>query len=72
MTDPRKELLSQIRALRQEIDPAVLKRADLARQGKVPYDQAAAQETVRRFLATRQDGGKFRAQLIDALKKGAS
>ena len=70
MSDPRQELLRQMAALRKSLDPKVVERLDLATEGKVPYDREAAQSTVRQFLATRQDGGKFQKKLVDALKKG--
>lgn len=67
--DPRETLLRQIRALRAGINPAVVERLELAKQGKVPYDHAAAQEAVKRFLAAKQDGGRFRTRLMEALRK---
>ncbi len=70
MTDPRDELLRRIRAIRSGLDPDVVRRLDLAKEGKVPYDRDTAQEAVRQFLAVKQDGGKFKAKLLDALKKG--
>ncbi len=70
MTDPRKELLRQMAALRNKLDPQVLKRLDLAKEGKVPYDKEIAQDAVRQFLAGRRDGGRFQQKLLDTLKKG--
>ncbi|WP_207477754.1 hypothetical protein [Arenibaculum pallidiluteum] len=67
--DPRQLLLRQMRALRAGLDPAVVERLELAKQGKVPYDHATAQEAVRQFLASKQDGGKFRTRLMEALRK---
>jgi hypothetical protein len=69
MSDAREELLRRIRAVRAGLDPEVVRRLDLAKEGQVPYDRATAQDAVRRFLSVRQDGGKFRARLMDALKK---
>lgn len=70
MTDPREELLRRMRELRASLDPKVVERLDLAKEGKVPYDRETAEDAVRRFLADRQDGGRFRARLLDALRKG--
>jgi hypothetical protein len=70
MTDPREELLRQMAALRNSLDPKVIERLDLAAEGKVPYDRETAQSAVRQFLATKHDGGKFQRKLVDALKKG--
>ncbi len=70
MTDPRDELLRRIRAIRSGLDRDVVRRLDLAKEGKVPYDRDTAREAVRQFLAVKQDGGKFKAKLLDALKKG--
>lgn len=82
MADPRDELLRQIRAIRQRIDPAVLKRASEAALGAQagaraggppptvqPYDKAAARAVVQNFLQTRHDGGQFAMRLMAALKK---
>ena len=70
MSDPREELLRQMAALRNSLDPKVIERLDLAAEGKVPYDRETAQSAVRLFLATKHDGGKFQRRLVDALKKG--
>jgi cytochrome c biogenesis protein ResB len=70
MSDPRQELLRQMAALRKSLDPKVVERLDLATEGKVPYDRETAQNAVRQFLATRQDGGRFQKKLVEALKKG--
>ncbi|EWY41144.1 hypothetical protein N825_31275 [Skermanella stibiiresistens SB22] len=70
MSDPRQELLRQMAALRNTLDPKVIERLELAGEGKVPYDRETAQTVVRQFLATRTDGGKFQRKLVDALKKG--
>jgi len=69
MSDVRKDLLRQMAALRQTIDPKVLDRAKLAMFGKVPYDQDVAKEAVARFLETRDDGGAFRRKLEQALQR---
>jgi hypothetical protein len=68
--DPRKELLRQMTRLRKSLDPKVLERLDLAKEGKVPYDRDTAQDAVRQFLAGRHDGGRFKQKLLDGLKKG--
>lgn len=84
MADPRDELLRQIRAIRQRIDPAVLKRASEAALGAQagagagarpkpvaaePYDKEAARTVVQNFLQSRHDGGQFAMRLMAALKK---
>ena len=69
MTDPRKDLLSQIARLRGSLDPEVVRRLDLAKEGKVPVDRRAAEEVVRRFLADRRDGGRLRALLMEKLRR---
>jgi hypothetical protein len=70
MSDPREELLRQMAALRNSLDPKVIERLDLATEGKVPYDRESAQSAVRQFLATKHDGGKFQRKPVEALKKG--
>ena len=69
MSDPRKELLRQIKAIREKMDPKLIERAKLAVFGKVPYDSASAKEAVGHFLDARDDGGAFRRKLEQALKK---
>jgi len=69
MSDPRKELLQQIRAIRARMDPKLVERAKLAVFGKVPYDSASAKEAVGHFLDGRDDGGAFRRKLEQALKE---
>ncbi|MCG5239221.1 hypothetical protein [Azospirillum doebereinerae] len=69
MSDPRKELLRQIRAIREKMDPKLVERAKLAVFGKVPYDSDSAKEAVSHFLDARQDGGAFRRKLEQALKE---
>mgnify|MGYP006266036677 CR=1 FL=1 len=56
-------LLRQIAELRRQIDPEILRRAELAQQGRVPYDQANAQEAIKRFLESQPDGNRLRALL---------
>lgn len=68
MTDPREELLRQIKAIRDKMDPKLVERAKLAVFGKVPYDSANAKEAVGHFLDARDDGGAFRRKLAQALK----
>lgn len=71
MKDPRAELLRQMAALRQQVDPVVLDRARNAAArttNTVPYDRERALAAVKFFLANRQDGGKFRQKLLTALK----
>ncbi len=67
-SDPRKELLQQIKAIRERMDPKLVERAKLAVFGKVPYDSASAKEAVGHFLDGRDDGGAFRRKLEQALK----
>lgn len=68
MSDPRKELLRQIKAIREKMDPKLVERAKLAVFGKVPYDSDSARAAVGHFLEARDDGGAFRARLEKALK----
>ncbi|MCW2247313.1 hypothetical protein M2352_002904 [Azospirillum fermentarium] len=69
MTDLRRQLLRQMEAIRQRLDPKVLDRARWAAFGKVPYDRDEARQAVSLFLDSRDDGGVFRAKLEDALRK---
>lgn len=62
-SDPRKDLLRQIRAIREELDPKLVERAKLAVFGKVPYDRDNARAAVAHFLAGRKDGEELRAEL---------
>lgn len=78
-TDPKSELLRQIRAIRRRIDPDVLAKAERAAQAaeaartlppdQVPYDKEAARDVVSAFLRARNDGGKFAMALMENLKK---
>ena len=61
--DPRRLLLRQLSALRGRIDPKAINRFLDKIDGWEPYDRESAGEAVRQFLSTRQDGGKFQAQL---------
>ncbi|WP_376958313.1 hypothetical protein ABNQ39_00785 [Azospirillum sp. A26] len=73
MSDLRKELLRQMKAIRERMDPKLMERARLAALGKVPYDSDAAKEAVGHFLDAKRDGGAFRRKLEQALKdEGAS
>lgn len=73
MSDIRKELLRQMQAIRERMDPKLLERAKLSVFGKVPYDRDAAKEAVGRFLDSRNDSGAFRRKLEAELRKeGAS
>jgi len=67
--DPRKELVARIALMRQSVDPALLERARLAAEGKVPYDRATAEQAVRHFLANRKDATAFKQKLVAALKR---
>ncbi|ALG69858.1 hypothetical protein VY88_10960 [Azospirillum thiophilum] len=69
MSDLRKELLRQMKAIRDRMDPKLVERAKLAVFGKVPYDSDAAKEAVGHFLDARDDGGAFRRKLEQALKE---
>lgn len=69
MTDLRRQLLRQMEAIRQRLDPKVLDRARWAAFGKVPYDRDEARQAVSLFLDSRDDGGAFRAKLEDALRQ---
>jgi hypothetical protein len=68
MTDLRKDLLRQMKAIRDRMDPKLVERAKLAALGKVPYDSDAAKEAVGHFLDAKGDGGAFRRKLEQALK----
>ncbi|WP_042704831.1 hypothetical protein [Azospirillum sp. B506] len=68
MSDLRKELLRQMKAIREKMDPKLVERAKLAALGKVPYDSDAAKEAVGHFLDAKRDGGAFRRKLEQALK----
>ncbi len=68
MTDLRKDLLRQMKAIRDRMDPKLVERAKLAALGKVPYDSDSAKEAVSHFLDAKRDGGAFRRKLEQALK----
>lgn len=79
MKDPRQDLLRQMAVLRNQIDPRVLERARSAvaqkgarKETSVPYDRESALAAVKFFLATKQDGGRFRQKLMSALKAEGS
>ncbi len=70
----REAVLRQIVALRSRMDPSVLDRLRVAVNPEpcgrcIPYDRQAARDAVQRFLAGREDGGRFRERLIDALRR---
>ncbi|MDQ2102980.1 hypothetical protein [Azospirillum isscasi] len=69
MSDVRKDLLRQMKAIRERMDPKLLERAKLSVFGKVPYDRDSAKEAVGHFLDSKDDGGAFRRKLEDALRK---
>ncbi len=69
MSDVRKELLRQMKAIRERMDPKLLERAKLSVFGKVPFDRDSAKEAVGHFLDSRQDGGAFRRKLEAELRK---
>jgi len=68
MSDPRKELIRQMAALRQRLDPKLVERAKLAVFGQVPFDRDNAKAAVGDFLDRRRDGGAFRRKLEEALR----
>lgn len=68
MSDLRKDLLRQMKAIRDRMDPKLVERAKLAALGKVPYDSDSAKEAVGHFLDAKRDGGVFRRKLEQALK----
>ena len=70
--DPRRTLLRQLVELRRRIDPRAISRFLTKVEGWEPYDRESAGEAVRRFLATRTDGGKFQDRLRAELKKKRS
>lgn len=63
--DPRKELLAQMRALRRNIDPAVLARVLDGLPGWERYDREAAQTAVALFLQNHRDSKSF----LEGLRK---
>lgn len=69
MSDVRKDLLRQMKAIRERMDPKLLERAKLSVFGKVPYDRDSAKEAVGHFLDSKDDGGAFRRKLEDALRQ---
>lgn len=69
MSDVRKELLRQMQAIRDRMDPKLLERAKLSVFGKVPYDRDNARQAVGRFLDAKDDGGAFRRKLEAELRK---
>jgi len=73
MSDVRKELLRQMKAIRERMDPKLLERAKLSVFGKVPFDRESAKEAVGHFLDSKEDGGAFRRKLEAELgKEGAT
>ncbi|KAA0687025.1 hypothetical protein [Azospirillum brasilense] len=69
MSDVRKDLLRQMKAIRERMDPKLLERAKLSVFGKVPYDRDSAKEAVGHFLDSKDDGGAFRRKLEAALRE---
>ncbi|WP_448202743.1 hypothetical protein [Azospirillum sp. sgz302134] len=69
MSDVRKDILRQMQAIRERMDPKLLERAKLSVFGKVPYDRDSAKEAVGHFLDAKKDGGAFRRKLEDELRK---
>jgi hypothetical protein len=67
--DLRQDLLRQMAAIRERLDPKLVQRAKLAAFGQVPYDRDVAKQAVSRFLDARDDGGAFRRKLEDALRR---
>ena len=67
--DPRRVLLRQLAQLRGRLDPTALNHFLTKVDGWEPYDRESAGEAVRKFLATRTDGGRFQERLVDAMKK---
>lgn len=70
--DPRRLLLRQLAQLRGRLDREALDRLLSKMDGWEPYDREPAGEAVRRFLATRVDGGRFQARLREKLKQAKS
>jgi len=66
--DARRTLLRQLSQLRGRINPDALNHLLTKMDGWEPYDRESAGEAVRRFLATRTDGGKFQDRLRQELK----
>lgn len=67
--DIRKRVLDQMRVIKRRLDPEVVDRLRLAKEGKVPYDRENARAAVDHFLASRNDGGQFQRKLAERLKK---
>jgi hypothetical protein len=63
MSDPKVELLRRMRQLLDSLDPDVVRRLDLAKEGKVPFDRETAHDAVRRYLEAHPDGARLAAQL---------
>ncbi|WP_207457049.1 hypothetical protein [Azospirillum sp. SYSU D00513] len=68
-TDVRRELLDQMKRIRESLDPKLVERAKLAVFGKVPFDRDSARQAVASFLDSREDGGAFRRKLEAELRK---
>lgn len=71
-------LKEQIRQQREKLDPRLLKMAEKAIQGmlsgaggngSVPYDQKTAAAAVETFLKNHPDAKRFRAKLLDLIRK---
>jgi len=67
--DIRKQVLEQMRVIKRRLDPDVVDRVRLAKEGKVPYDRENARAAVDHFLQSLDDGGRFRRKLAERLKK---
>lgn len=63
MSDAKAELLRRMRELLGSLDPDVVRRLDLAKEGKVPFDRETAHEAVRRFLDSHPERDRLAAQL---------
>ncbi len=68
----KREVLSQITELRQKLDPKVLRRVELAKDGQVPLDRDHQLDVVERFLAEKQDDGDLKRMLAQALEQDAA
>lgn len=71
-SDPRKQLLAQLRALRSRVDPAVLAKVLDGLPGWERYDREAAQTAVALFLENHKDSKQFLEDLRQGLSKQVS
>ena len=66
--DIKKEVLKNLKSIRDKLGPDVLKEIELRMNGQVPYDKESARKTVELFLQGRHDQGVFAEKILKALK----